>query len=193
LHTGLVVPLPSLERNGFHTPASVRGSQYVNFSWGSRHAYEKASWLTVPEAINVLFVPNEAVMEIIGMNYDPRFVYPAQRVYRGRLSPDAGAPLVAFLHYCGRFDRAGHLQVINKSTWGKGNLLASSHTYSFPRLCNSFTAGALESCGLRFSHWGEMTANALLASCARQGFERLPDLTDEEMRLVIKYSQQQPQ
>lgn len=188
LHTGLVVPLAWLERHGFRTPASVRGAKYVNFSWGDRVAYLQERWLTPWEAFDALFIPGEAVMEIIAINYDPRYVYPSQRVYHGRVAEETGASMAGFLHYCARFDGSGRWKVVGPSTWGRGSLVESQHTYGFPRFCNSFTAGALESCGMRFGPWSETTADALLAACVRQGFERLPDLTEEEWKLVRYYS-----
>jgi hypothetical protein len=78
-------------------------------------------------------------------------------------------------------------------TWGRGNLLESPYSYGFPRLCNAFTAGALETCGYRFGLWSEIWADALLESCVRQGFEPLPDLSPGEIRKIIEYSKAHPQ
>lgn len=193
LHTGLVLPLKWLEESGFRVPPSVKGERYVNISWGDRVAYEQQRWLNAWEVIHAVILPSESVMEIIAFHYDPRQVFPQKRIHHRRVPREQGPALANFLNRCGRVDAGGNWQVVGPPTWGKGNLLASPHSYGFPRLCNAFTAGALESCGYRFGLWSEIWADALLASCERQGFKRMPDLSEEEIRKIVDYTKSHPQ
>jgi hypothetical protein len=181
-HTGLVVPLAWLEEGGFHPPAVVKGAKWVNLSWGDRLAYEQERWLTPWEVMMALFFPTDSVMEIIRVDFDPRWVFPDQKLIRGAAPRDAGPKLAAFLENC-RKDAAGGVcepVVLGDSTWGRGCLMTSPHTYGFPRLCNSWTAGALEACGYSSSPPGRVFAGSLMRECLRQGFEDVPPLTDEE-------------
>ncbi len=193
LHTGVVLPLDWLCENGFRAPASVRGERYVNISWGDRVAYEQERWLTPWEVFNALVLRTESVVEVIAFHWDPRQVFPQKRIYHTRIAREQGPSVVAFLNNCGRFDSKGKWIVIGPPTWGKGNLLASPHLYGFPRLCNAFTAGTLEACGYRFGPWSEIWGDALLASCKRQGFERLPDLSKEEIDRIVEFTRAHPQ
>jgi len=193
LHTGLVLPLDWLMESGFRAPASVKGERYVNVSWGDRVAYEQERWLTPWEVFNAMVLHTEAVVEVIAFHWDPRQVFPRERIYQARVPRERGPAVAAFLNGCGRFDAKGKWIVIGPPTWGKGNLLASPHLYGLPRLCNAFTAGGLEACGYRFGPWSEIWADSLLASCKRQGFQRLPDLSKAEVNQIVEFTKAHPQ
>ena len=188
LHTGVVFPLDWLEESGFVVPRAVRGAKYVNLSWGDRVAYEEERWLTVREVVQALFLPSESVVEIIAVDYDPRWVFPGQRLYHGSIPRDNGPALAAFLNYAIKPGPDGSdVEVIGEATWGKGKLLACPHNYQFPCFCNSFTAGALASCGYSFGFWSRMTANSLIRAGVRQGFELVPPLTPAEQQVLASY------
>jgi hypothetical protein len=193
LHTGLVAPLEWLEEHGFRTPEAVRGQRYINVSWGDRVAYEQARWLNAWEVCNAVLLPSESVVEIIGFHYKPRDVFPQQRLYRARVERWRGAGLAAFLNRCGGVEDGAPWRVVGPATWGRGSLMASPHRYGFPRLCNAFTANALEACGYRIGPWAEIWADALLDACRRQGFEPEPELSAAEVRAIIEYSKAHPQ
>ncbi len=188
-HTGLVVPLDWLEAGGFHPPSMVKGAKWVNLSWGDRLAYEQKRWLTPWEVMTALIFPTDSVMEIIRVDFDPRWVFPDQELIRGTAPREAGAKLAAFFENCrqGPGEAAEAGMVLGDSTWGRGCLLTSPHTYGFPRLCNSWTAGALEACGYSFGPPGRVFAGSLMRECLRQGFEKVPPLTGEERERLAKF------
>ena len=188
-HTGLVVPLEWLENGGFHPPSAVKGAKWVNLSWGDRVAYEQERWLTPWEVGRALFFPTDSVMEIIRVDFEPRWVFPDQFMIRGTAPRDAAPKLAAFLENCLYGGREGSVEnhVLADSTWGRGCLLSSPHNYGFPRLCNSWTAGALKTCGYSFAPPGRVFAGSLIRECLRQGFEKVPPLTDEERRRLAEY------
>lgn len=188
LHTGVVLPLDWLKESGFVVPRKVRGAKYVNLSWGDRVAYEEERWLTPTEVVQALFLPSESVMEIVAVDYDPRWVFPAQRLYRGSVSRGCGPAAAAFLNHCVKPNPDGPgLEVIGEATWGTGALLGCPHSYQFPRLCNSWTAGALTSCGYSSGLWSRLTANSMIRSMCRQGFEPVPELTSLEREALAHY------
>jgi hypothetical protein len=186
MHTGVIFPLDWLEESGFEVPAKVRGAKYVNISWGDRVAYEEERWLTPAEVVHALFMPSDSVIEIIAFDYDPRWVFPAQRLYRSSVSRGCGPAVAGFLNHCRRPGSGGWVAIAD-STWGRGSLLDCQHSYQYPRLCNSFTAGALSNCGFTFGTWGRITANAMIRQACRQGFEPVPDLTQEEKDSISRY------
>ena len=188
LHSGVVFPLDWLEDSGFVVPRVVRGAKYVTLSWGDRVAYEQERWLTVSEVVQALLLPSESVVEIIVVDYDPRWVFPGQRIYHATIPVSSGPAVADFLNHAIKPGPGGAgVEVIGKATWGKGNLLGCPHNYQFPRLCNSFTAGALTSCGYEFGFWGRVTANSLIRSCVRQGFELVPPLTPAQQQALASY------
>jgi len=186
LHTGVIFPLEWLKESGFVVPEKVRGAKYVNMSWGDRVAYEEERWLTPGEVVHALFMPSESVLEIVAFNYEPRWVFPAQRIYRSSVSRGCGPALASFLNYCRRPGEEGWTEVAN-STWGRGSLLCCQHSYQYPRLCNSFSTGALANCGYSFGTWSRLTANGMIRQACRQGFEPIPDLTEEQQEAIDHY------
>jgi hypothetical protein len=190
-HTSLVLPLDWIEAHGFRTPPSVRGAPFVNLSWGDRVAYEQERWLTPGEIFRALCLPSDAVIEIIAVEYDPRWVFPDQRVFRAVVAPEHGPALAAFLNHClAPATGSSGWQVIGNSTWGRGSLILSPHDYQFPRLCNAWTAGALQTCGFQFGPQDRVFAGALVRSCLAQGFERIPRLTRAEREFLDNYLRQ---
>jgi hypothetical protein len=187
-HTGLVLPLAWLEECGFRAPASVRGAKWINVSWGDRIAYLQERWLTPWEAARALFSRSDSVVEMIRVDYDPRWVFPNQEIYQASVDAGCGALLAAFLNHCAAPASGGDdWAVIAGPTWGRGALLASPHSYGFPRLCNSWTAGALEACGYSFDPVARIFAGALVARCRRQGFKRVPPLSPAEREFLAAY------
>ena len=66
-------------------------------------------------------------------------------------------------------------------------MLGCQHSYQYPRLCNSFTAGALGNCGYSFGLWARLTANAMIRQACRQGFEPIPGLTEEQKGAIAHF------
>ncbi len=187
-HTGLVLPVDWLVGNGFEPPPSVRGARWINISWGDRVAYEQKRWLTPWEVISAFAAPSESVTEMIRVEYDPRWVFPDQRVFRADVPRDVGPSLAAFLNHCALPGPGGpRWERIHPPTWGRGGLFRCPHYYGFPRLCNAWTAGALEACGYRLDAPGRIFANALIRRCLRQGFQQVPPLTDAEREFLAAY------
>jgi hypothetical protein len=161
-------------------------------SWGDRLAYEQKRWLTPWEVGRALVFPTDSVMEIIRVDFEPRWVFPNQEMIRGTAPRKAGPDLAAFLDNClyGSSEGDPDTLVLADSTWGRGCLLSSPHNYGFPRLCNSWTAGALKTCGYSFDPPGRVFAGSLIRECLSQGFEKVPPLTQEERALLDVYMKQ---
>lgn len=177
LHTGMVFPYDWLVESGFRPPKGFPKAKYVTLSWGNREAYVQEAWLTPWQAIRALCWPSPSVMELIPFDYDVVEICPNQRVLRKLVPRDRGPAVAAFLNGCSRQGPDGRPWSIGKSSWGRGALLDSPHSYFLPRICNIWTLQAMEACGCRIHPWGGLTANGVIRQAEKpeNGFEKVWD------------------
>lgn len=177
LHTGIVFPYDWLLENGFRPPQGFPKAKYVTLSWGNREAYVQEAWLTPWQAIRALCAPSPSVMELIPFDYEVVDVCPYQRVWRKLVPRDKGPAVAAFLNDCARHGPDGLPWSVGKSSWGKGVLLDSPHSYHLPRICNIWTLQAMEACGCRIHPWGGLTASGVIRQAEKpeNGFEKVWD------------------
>jgi hypothetical protein len=161
-HTGLVLPYDWLLESGFVPPRDFGPARYVTMSWGNRDAYSAEGFDHPWKVFRVLFTPTRSVMELIPANHDVAEVLPRQRIWRKLVPRDRGPALADFLNACSRTCPAGRPAVVRPSSWGDGVQLESRHSYFIPRVCNVWTAQALESIGGEFNPWLALTADGLI-------------------------------
>ena len=162
LHTGLVFDYPWLLESGFIPPAGLKSGRYVSMSWGDEAAYVSRRWLGPWPVFRALFLPSPAVTEIIPFDGGVLESSPNQRVWKASFPRDRGRDLAAFLNHSNLPDAHGLPKVIGPASWGEGVLLASRHSYFFPRICNVWTAQAIESLGGNIPTFSSIDASALL-------------------------------
>lgn len=161
-HTGMVFPYDWLLESGFVPPPGFGRPNFVTMSWGNRDAYSKEGFDHPWKVFRVLFTPTPSVMELIPANWHIAEVLPSQRIWR-RLTPrDRGPDLARFLNECSAKNPDGTPRVICESSWGKGVQLECRHSYFIPRVCNVWTAQAIESLGGEMNPWFALTADALI-------------------------------
>jgi len=174
LHTSLALPYDWLIESGYTPPANLKfspgPSRYLIMSWGDRIAYEQRRWLRPTEVFYALCMPSPAVTEVIPVSWKVEEVCYQQRIYRREIPQSHGRPLAHFLNASNRFDAQGQPRVIGSSSWGQGVLVDSPHSYYFPRICNVWTAQALESCGFSINIRKAIHANSLIKQAQKQGF-----------------------
>ena len=175
LHTGMVFPYDWLLESGFVPPPGLGHPRYVTLSWGERTAYVQNAWLNPWQVARAFFTPSPSVMEIIPINWYVVEVCEQQRVWRNLVPRERGPQLAAFLNHVSRCGPDGRPIVIGPSSWGKGFLLESRHSYHLPRICNVWTVQAIEACGGEINPWFALTANGLIRQAVRprNGFEKV--------------------
>lgn len=166
-HTGMVFPYDWLLESGFIPPAEFRGARHVALSWGNRDAYSEEGIDSSWKMLRVLFSPTPSVMELIPFDGDVVDTLPGQRVWRGLVPRDRGPALARFLNGCVQPDRSGRPVVVRPSSWGRGVQLESSHSYFIPRVCNVWSAQAIEALGGRINPWFALTADSLARQACR--------------------------
>ncbi len=173
LHTAMVLPYDWLVASGFVPPAGFGNPPYVTMSWGERTAYVQREWLNPWQVLRAFFTPSPSVMEIIPFTGYVVETCQQQRVWRKLVSRERGPELADFLNHVSRPGADGRPISIGPSSWGDGFLLEGRFTYHLPRICNVWTAQALEACGCRMWPWFALTANGLIrqAETPRNGFE----------------------
>lgn len=174
-HTGMVFPFDWLQESGFIPPKNFGNPKFVTMSWGNVDAYSAAGFDHPWKVFRVLLTPTPSVMELIPANWHIAEVLPSQRIWR-RLTPrDRGPALAHFLNECSATDADGIPRVVCPSSWGNGVQLESRHSYFIPRICNIWTAQAMESLGCDINPWLAITANGLIreAEKPRNGFEQI--------------------
>jgi hypothetical protein len=174
LHTSLALPYDWLVDSGFIPPQNLsfsRGpARYVVMSWGDRIAYEQRRWLRPSEVFYALFMPSPSVTEIIPVSWKVEEVCYQQRIFRRDVPWSHGRHLATFLNSSNRLDAHGQPRVVGPSSWGQGLLLDCQHSYYFPRICNVWTAQALETCGIDINIRKAIHANSLIKQAQKQGF-----------------------
>jgi len=173
LHTGMVLPYGWLLESGFVPPPGLGHPTYVTLSWGERTAYVQKSWLNPWQVCRAFFTPSPSVMEVIPFNGYVVNVCRQQRVWRKLVPRERGPQLAAFLNHVCRSGPDGRPIVIGPSSWGGGFLLEGQYSYHLPRICNVWTAQAIEACGGQMYPWFALTANGLVRQAERpcNGFE----------------------
>lgn len=183
-HTGLVFPYEWLLESGYVAPKDFGNPMYVTMSWGNRDAYSKAGIDSSWKMFRVLFTPTPSVMELIAFDWNVVDVCPHQRIWRKLVSRDSGPAVAAFLNGCAVRGPDGRPKVVCEASWGRGVQLEGSQSYFIPRVCNVWTAQAIECMGGDLNPWFGLTADGL----ARQieappnRFEKIWDAYPKERR-----------
>lgn len=177
LHTGLVLELDWLRRHGYVTPPEIGDHRYVAFSWGDETAYVQKRWLGPGQVIHALFLPSDAVMEIIPFDWNIPEVCHHQRLYQAYVPESAGKGLAAFLNHCAVRGEDGVPETVTKSSWGEGMLIRSPHAYYFPRICNIWTVDALRAAGFEMGGLRGLSADGVIrqAEKPQNGFAQIWD------------------
>ncbi|TAG10177.1 MAG: DUF2459 domain-containing protein [Verrucomicrobia bacterium] len=162
IHTGMVFPYDWLLESGFIPPKNFGKPRHVTLSWGDRTAYMEKGLHDPWKFFRALFTPTPSVMELIPADWDVVEMCPHQRIWRKLVPRERGKDLAAFLNDCSRLGVDGRPQVVGTSSWGSGVLLESRHQYFIPRMCNVWTAHAIEALGGKINPWLGITANGLI-------------------------------
>ncbi len=175
LHTGMVFEYDWLLESGFVPPDGFGNPKYVTLSWGDLTAYQEGRLDTPWEVFRALFLPTASVMELIPIDWHVTEVCPHQRIWRKLVPREKGPELAAFLNHCSRTTPGGKPVVLGPSSWGGGVLLASRHSYYFPRICNVWTAQSIEAIGGKINPWTAISANGLIrqAETPANDFEQI--------------------
>jgi len=175
LHTGMVFRYAWLIESGFVPPVGFGHPTYVTLSWGERTAYVQHTPLNPWQIFRAFFTPSPSVMEIIPFDGYVVNVCQQQRVWRNLVPRGRGPQLAAFLNHVSRHSSDGRPRVIGPSSWGGGVLMEGAYTYHLPRICNVWTAQAIEACGGEMYPWFALTADGLIrqAQRPRNGFENV--------------------
>jgi len=161
-HTGLVFPYDWLIESGFIPPENFGNPQFVTMSWGNTDAYSPEGIGSTWNLLRVIFTPTPAVMELIPSNWHVAEVMPHQRIWRKLTPRDKGPALAEFLNKCSVTDANGRPIVVRPSSWGNGVQLESAHHYFIPRVCNVWTAQALETLGCELNPMLGLSADSLV-------------------------------
>lgn len=175
LHTGMVFPYDWLLESGFIPPDGFGKPKYVTLSWGDRTAYVEKGLHSPVKVFRALFTPTPSVMELIPTEFVVENC-PHQRIWRKLVARDRGEDLTAFLNDCSSMGPDGKPQVCGTSSWGNGVLLESRHIYFVPRMCNTWTAQAIEALGGEHMHpWMTLTADGLIRQAEKppNSFEQI--------------------
>lgn len=179
LHTALAFDLKWLEESGYVKPAEIGGHQYVTMSWGEKTAYMQKRWLNPFQVVRALCTPSASVMEIIPIDWKVEEVCHHQKVFVADVPRSAGPRLAAFLNACAVKNPDGRPETLAPSSWGDGRLIRcpDNYSYYFPRICNVWTAQALQSCGYSIKTSSALSASGLVrqATSEENGFRKIWD------------------
>lgn len=167
-HTGLVFDYPWLLKSGYVAPAGVGNPKQVVVSWGNTRAYSDEGISGPHQWMRVLFTPTPSVMEVIPINYRVTSVMPHQRLWRAEFPADRGPRLAHFLNQCTRMNEQGRPIIVRPSSWGNGVQVEGRFNYFIPRVCNIWSAQAIETLGGSINPLQATTANSLAKQLERK-------------------------
>lgn len=180
-HTGLVLPYDWLVESGFIAPDGFHSPKSVVMSWGNRDAYSDAGMDSNWKILRVLLTPTPSVTELIAADWNVAEMIPHQRIWRKLVPRDRGPALAEFLNQCSTMDPDGRPVVVCPSSWGEGVQLESRHSYFVPRVCNVWTAQAMEQLGCEINPWRALFAGSLAKQAEANGFELIWDGYGEQI------------
>ncbi len=161
-HTGMVFSYPWLIDSGFKPPHGFPDCPYVTMSWGNIDAYSQHGVGGIGSWAEVLFTPTDSVLEIIPVTWKVQEVMPHQRIWTRRVPADCGPSVAHFLNQCIKSGPDGNPLVVRPSSWGRGVQVLGNHPYFIPRVCNVWSAQAIESMGGEINPWQAVTADGLI-------------------------------
>jgi hypothetical protein len=160
-HTGLIFDYPWLLESGYVPPKGLGTPPQVVMSWGNTDAYSENGISGPHKWMQVLFTPTDSVMELIPIRHNPVSVKPNQRLLKAEFPADRGPRLAHFLNQCQRTGEDGRPKVVRPSSWGDGMQVEGRFNYFIPRVCNIWSAQAIESLGGKVRPMQATTAKSL--------------------------------
>lgn len=187
-HTGLIVPLPCLEK---HLPSLLEGfeqrdSGWVEVGWGDKGFYQ-APEITVALALRAFFASSGAVLHVArpeaSVKQDatllsPREYYAGSEVLELRISDQQMDSLCRFVALSfqrrssdtqekapsstAQSAQAGPLQPLGKGLYGDSRFYEAIGRYHALHTCNTWTAKGLASAGLDIQAEGTLTARGVM-------------------------------
>lgn len=185
-HTGMVFPYDWLVQSGFVPPADFGPAKHIVISWGNTDAYSPTGIHSPGEWCTVLFTPTPSVLEVIPIHYPVPQIMPSQRLWKRSYPADRGPHLAHFLNQCIAHDDKGQPIVVRPSCWGNGVQLQGAHTYYIPRVCNIWSAQAIEALGGHIKPWSATTANGLIKQIEAPPHNYVRVLTEREKAAGVK-------
>lgn len=161
-HSGMAFDYAWLVESGFVPPEDFPDCHRVMMSWGNTDAYSKQGISGIAKVMRVLFTPTPSVMEMIPFNRHVTKIAPNQRVLERHYHKSNGRSLAHFLNQCVSRDAMGRPIVVRPSTWGNGVQMQGRYSYFIPRVCNIWSAQAVEALGGEINALRATSANGLI-------------------------------
>ena len=174
-HTGMVFPYPWLLDSGYIAPEGLGNPRAVVVSWGNTRAYSEEGIGSLHQWFRVICTSTPAVMELIGIERPLPSVKPNQDLWKASFPANRGRHLAHFMNQCTEFDENGKPIIVRPSSWGDGIQVQSRHNYFIPRVCNIWSAQAIECLGGSINPWQATTARGLSKQLDENGFELVHD------------------
>lgn len=176
-HTGMIFDYDWLIDSGYIAPPGLGSPKYVVVSWGNTDAYSENGIGSIPIMAQVLFTPTKSVMELIGFDRSAAEVMPQHRLWKGEFPVPRGLHLAHFLNQCSQMDENGKPVIVRPSSWGEGVQVEGRFNYFIPRVCNIWTAQAIEALGGEIQPLRATTPNSLVKQILKEenGFTLIHD------------------
>ncbi len=160
-HTNMAFPYEWLIDSGYLPPKNFGNPKYLVMSWGNSDAYSHEG-LSTGKLLQILFSPTPSVLEVIPVYWHLPEVCPDQRLWTRQTPYEYGPTLANFINLCVETNDNGKPIIVRPSSWGDGVQLQSKYSYYIPRICNVWSAQAIESVGGKVNIMAGLTANGLI-------------------------------
>jgi uncharacterized protein (TIGR02117 family) len=167
-HTGLILPCADISRAEWPESEDFFDAKFVEVGWGDEGFY-RANGITPQLVAKAAFWPTPSVMHVVGIRRPVEDFFVASDIVELEVSAEGFERLCRFIHEGYQLDANGEPEALGPGLYGDSFFYRSGERYYFPKTCNSWTARALASAGVRIVPQLSMTTGAVLRQVRPQG------------------------
>jgi len=162
-HTGLVIPIGSIQTDLPEIVKRFEGAGYVEFGWGDKGFYQ-AKEITSGLTLRAIFWPTGSVMHAVAvpLGVDVNTYFDNSEVQRLNLNKIQLSSLTQFV--ASSFYRNEEFNVVpqKQGLYGDSQFYQGVGDYYLMNTCNKWTAKGLRSFGMNFSPTFKLTAGSVM-------------------------------
>ena len=167
-HTGLVVPVKSISKNIWPEAEDFKSNQFIEVGWGDEDFFktpDPSLWMTA----KAVLLPTSSALHVAGFNKNVKQNFPGIDITKIDLSQKGFNNLCEFISKTYFRDKKNNTHVIRNGLYGNSKFYKAAGKYYFPKMCNFWTARALETAGCPVSPNCTITADNLMSQVNKFG------------------------
>ena len=167
--------------NGWHTSVALRAkdtpaefrrlddkARFFVVGWGGRDVYMWRNFMPW-QAVTSVFLPTASAMHVIPVRTTLQMEYAHSEIVEFDTTADGIARLQARISKAVEREADGQPREAGPGKFPKSRFYCGSETYFFPKTCNTWAAGCLETAGVRIRATAAIAADNIIWQAHHQG------------------------